>query len=92
MYVLMKRIFNCIDCYLANKFEISEMKALHFLKWPLILLLVGYLAFLIGNFTKGRHWPPAEGLIIAGYLIIIIAIVWTIIKFIFLKPPEEDID
>ncbi len=68
------------------------MKALHFLKWPLIFLLIGYLSFLIGNFSKGRHWVPAGEFIIAGYLMIIIAVVWTIIKFIFLKPPEEDTD
>ena len=68
------------------------MKALHFLKWPLILLLAGYLAFLTGNFSKSRNWSLAEGFIIVGYLIIIIALVWTIIKFIFLKPPEDDID
>jgi hypothetical protein len=68
------------------------MKALHFLKWPLILLLAGYLFFLVGNFSKGRHWILADEFIVAGYLIIIIAIVWTIIKFIFLKPPEEDTD
>jgi len=68
------------------------MKALHFLKWPLIFLLIGYLSFLIGNFSKARHWAPADEFIVGGYLIIIIAIVWTIIKFIFLKPPEEDTD
>jgi hypothetical protein len=68
------------------------MKALHFLKWPLILLLFGYLLFLTGNFSKGRHWVLAEEFIVAGYLMIIIAIVWTIIKFIFLKQPEDDTD
>jgi len=68
------------------------MKALHFLRWPLIFLLTGYLVFLIGSFSSGRHWPFAEEFIIVGYLIIIIAIVWTIIKFIFLKPPEDDSD
>ena len=66
------------------------MKALHFLKWPLIFLLVGYLSFLVGNFSKGRHWILADEFIAGGYLIITIAIVWMIIKFIFLKPPEED--
>lgn len=68
------------------------MRALHFLKWPLIFLLLGYLSFLIGNFSKSSHWALAGGFIIAGYLIIIVAIVWMIIKFIFLKPPEEDSD
>jgi len=68
------------------------MKALHFLKWPLIFLLIGYLSFLIGNLSKGRHWVLADEFIIVGYLIIIISVVWTIIKFIFLKPPEEDTD
>ena len=68
------------------------MKVLHFLKWPLILLLIGYLLFLIGNFSKGSHWVLADEFIVAGYLMIIIAIVWTIINFIFLKPPEEETD
>ncbi len=68
------------------------MKALHFLKWPLIVLLIGYMSFLIGNFSKSRRWVLADVFIISGYLIILIAVVWTIIKFIFLKPPEEDTD
>jgi hypothetical protein len=68
------------------------MKALHFLKWPLIFLLIGYLSFLIGNFSKSRHWVLADEFIIGGYLIIIISVVWMIIKFISLKPPEEDTD
>ena len=68
------------------------MKVLHFLKWPLILLLLGYLSFLIGNLSKGKHGILADEFIVVGYFIIIIAIVWTIIKFIFLKPPEEDTD
>ena len=68
------------------------MKALHFLKWPLILLLLGYLLFLIGDLSKATHWILADEFIVAGYLIIIVAIVWTILKFIFLKPPEEDTD
>jgi len=68
------------------------MRALHFLRWPLMFLLTGYLFFLIGNFSKSRHWVFANEFIVAGYLIIIIAVVWIIIKFIFLKPPEEDTD
>jgi len=68
------------------------MKALHFLKWPLVVLLIGYLSFLIGNFSSARHWVLADDFIVVGYLMIIIAIVWTIIKFISLKPPEEDSD
>ena len=55
-----------------------------------MFLLTGYLFFLIGNFSKGRHWVLADEFIVAGYLMITIAIVWTIIKFIFLKPPEEN--
>lgn len=68
------------------------MKALHFLRWPLILLLAGYLTFLIGSFSKNRHWLPSEGFVAAGYAMIVIAIVWIIVKFIFLKPPEDDSD
>ena len=58
----------------------------------MIFLLTGYIAFLIGSFSKTKQWAFAEEFIIVGYLIIIIAIVWTIIKFIFLKPPEDDSD
>jgi hypothetical protein len=58
----------------------------------MVFLLAGYLSFLIGNFSRGRHWPLAEAFIFVGYLIIIIAVVWMIIKFIFLKSPEDDID
>jgi len=68
------------------------MKPLRYLRWPLIFLLTGYLAFLIGSFSKEKQWPLAEEFIILGYAIVIIAIVWTIIKFIFLKPPEDDSD
>ena len=68
------------------------MKPLHYLRWPLIFLLTVYLAFLIGSFSKEKQWPLAEEFIILGYAIVIIAIVWTIIKFIFLKPPEDDSD
>jgi hypothetical protein len=45
-----------------------------------------------GNFSKSRHWVLADEFIIGGYLIIIISVVWMIIKFISLKPPEEDTD
>jgi len=68
------------------------MKVLYFLKWPLILLFCGYLAFLGGNIFKIHHWPVAIEFILIGYGIIIIAIAWTIIKFIFLKNPEDDSD
>jgi len=66
------------------------MKVLHFLRWPLILLLGGYVLFLIGSFSKNRSWPASEEFISIGYALIIVAIVWIIIKFIFLKPPEDD--
>jgi hypothetical protein len=66
------------------------MKALHFLKWPLILLLAGYLIFLIGNFSKKDHWSLSEIFVSAGYAMIGIAIVWMIIKFILLKAPEDE--
>ncbi len=66
------------------------MKALHFLRWPLILLLAGYLIFLTGNFSRNSHWSLSEEFVATGYAMIGIAIVWIIIKFILLKPPEDD--
>jgi len=68
------------------------MKALHFLRWPLTLLLAGYLLFIVGSFSKESHWLPSEGIVSGGYALIVIAIVWIIIKFIGLKPPENDSD
>ncbi|MFI5187537.1 MAG: hypothetical protein ACHQF0_12475 [Chitinophagales bacterium] len=66
------------------------MKALHFLRWPLVLLIAGYLVFLAGSLLKNRQWLSSEGFVTAGYGMIVIAVVWIIIKFIFLKAPEDD--
>ena len=66
------------------------MKAMHFLRWPLIVLLAGYLVFLVGSFSRNTHWFPAEGFVSVGYTLIVVAVVWIIIKFIFLKSPEDD--
>ena len=66
------------------------MKALHFLRWPLILLQVGYLVFVLGSFSRNNHWSPAETFVSLGYALIDVAIVWIIVKFIFLKSPEDD--
>ena len=66
------------------------MKAFHFLRWPMVFLLAGYLVFLTGNFLKNKQESFSEIFVATGYGMIIAAIVWTIIKFIFLKPPEDD--
>src|ERR1700749_2269219 len=56
---------NCLQLAVVNNFAKNPwMKALHFLKWPLIFLLIGYLSFLIGNFSKSRRWVLADEFII----------------------------
>jgi hypothetical protein len=64
------------------------MRALYFLRFPLLIFLTGYLIRFIGTLFKIRHWPNADELITAGSLIAGCAIVFGITKIIFMKKPE----
>jgi len=66
------------------------MKALYFLKWPLILLLSGVLMFRVGAFLRTRHSAVSPPFVIFGYAMILAAIIWLILKISFLKNPEDD--
>ena len=67
----------------------SSMKALHRLKWPLILLLAGVVVFRLGAFLRMRQQGFSVLFVIAGYAMILAAIIWIILKIAFLKNPED---
>jgi len=64
------------------------MKALYFLRFPLLIFLMGYLIRFTGALIKIRHWPYGDELITAGSLIAGLAIVLAIIKIVLMRKPE----
>jgi hypothetical protein len=64
------------------------MKALYFLRFPLLIFLIGYLIRFIGALFKIRYWPSADELITMGTLIAGLGIVFGIIKIILMKKTE----
>lgn len=60
-------------------------KSLYFFKWPLVLLLVGFMVRVIGAMIKILHWANADTILLAGTVMIVISIAWLIIKLIALK-------
>jgi len=64
------------------------MKELRFFRWPLIILLFGSIIQIIGALFKIRHWPMADEMITISTIICVIAIVFAIIKLVFLKKPN----
>ncbi len=63
------------------------MQALWFLRWPLIVFLLGFLIRFAGTLFKIRHWPMADDLIMVGSIICGVAIVFGIIKIFFMNKP-----
>jgi hypothetical protein len=59
--------------------------SLYFLKWPLILLLLGFMVRVIGAMIKILHWVNADNILIAGTIIMVVSIAWLIIKLLSLK-------
>jgi hypothetical protein len=66
------------------------MKALYFLKWPLVLLLCGVLIFRVGAFLRMKDSAVSLPFVILGYAMILAAIIWIILKISFFKNPEDD--
>ncbi len=64
------------------------MKVVYFLKWQIIVFVIGYLVLQFGALLKIRHWPGADEAIMLAYLIIGIAGLMAIVKLISLKKPE----
>jgi hypothetical protein len=65
------------------------MRALNFLKWPIVLLFSGILIFRLGAFLRIRHSGFSVPMVILGYAMVLGAIIWVILKFSFLKNPED---
>lgn len=64
------------------------MEGVWFLKWPLIIFLLGLLVRFMGILFKLRHWPMADEFVTIGSIICGIAIVFAIIKIAFVKKPN----
>jgi hypothetical protein len=64
------------------------MKSLFFLRYPLIILLCGFIVRLAGVLFKIRHWPMADELITAGFIMMGVGIFWAVLKLLLLKKPE----
>ncbi|HEX7846325.1 MAG TPA: hypothetical protein VF476_11045 [Chitinophagaceae bacterium] len=64
------------------------MKALYFLKAPIVVFLIGYLCLQAGALLKIRHWPGADETITLSYFVIGIAVLLALFKIISLKKPE----
>ena len=54
-------------------------------KWPLVLLLLGFFARIIGAMMKILHWLNADLILIIGTIIMLASIAWLIIKLVLLK-------
>ncbi len=59
--------------------------ALYPFKWPLVVLLFGFLVRIIGAMIKILHWVGADLVLIAGTGLMATGIVWLIVKMISLK-------
>ena len=64
------------------------MKELWFLKWPIVIFLIGVITWLMGALFKIRHWPMADEMITISSFICGLAIVFAIIKIALVKKPR----
>ena len=58
---------------------------LYLFKWPVALLLLGFLIRIIGAMIKILHWLNADLILLAGTVLMAVAILWLIIKLLMLK-------
>ncbi len=61
------------------------MKSLYLFKWPLTLLLTGFIARTIGIMIKTLHWANANAILVCSSMIMAVSIIWLIIKVIRVK-------
>jgi uncharacterized membrane protein YhdT len=59
--------------------------SLYLLKWPLFLLLLGFLIRTFGAMIKILHWFNADQILIIGTALMLASIVWLMMKLVFLK-------
>ncbi|HEU5166307.1 MAG TPA: hypothetical protein VFU29_12235 [Chitinophagaceae bacterium] len=53
--------------------------------WPLVLFLIGLLIRFIGMINKIRHRPGTDELVMLGYIVCGIAVIFLLIKLTFRK-------
>ncbi|HEX6192036.1 MAG TPA: hypothetical protein VFZ42_06715 [Chitinophagaceae bacterium] len=61
------------------------MTQLHYLKWPLIIFLIGLSIVFIGSLWKIRHWPMGDELLTLGHITCIAAFIFGIVKLLLVK-------
>jgi hypothetical protein len=59
------------------------MNDVKFILWPGILFFIGLFTRFIGMLFKIRHWPWADELMMLGYVICGVAVLFIAIKLIF---------
>ena len=58
---------------------------LYAFKWPLALLLIGFLIRILGAMMKILHWRGADETLVVATAIMVTAVLWLIIKLVLLK-------
>ena len=58
---------------------------LHYLKWPLIILFIGFLLRTAGAMMKILHWRGADIVLMSATIVMMISILWLIIKMLLVK-------
>ena len=61
------------------------LKSLYQFKWPLTLLLTGFLARTVGIMIKTLHWANANAILVYGSMVMAVSIIWRIIKLVRVK-------
>ena len=61
---------------------------MYYLKWPIIIFLIGLGMRLIGALFMVRHWPNADLLFTLGTIFSVAAVLFAIIKLILLKKQQ----
>lgn len=61
------------------------LKSLYQFKWPLTLLLTGFLARTVGIMIKTLHWADANAILVCGSTVMAVSVIWLIIKLVRVK-------
>jgi len=65
------------------------MKLLAYFKWPLVLLLVGFILQVIGATLKILHWSDTEIFFIFSTATIVSSVVWLLMKMLKLDAKNQ---
>jgi hypothetical protein len=65
------------------------MKLLAYFKWPLILLLVGFILQVVGATLKILHWSNTEVFFVFSTATIVISVIWLLAKMLKLDAKNQ---